>query len=127
MDSKNYDNMIEWKSELAFSLTHRQSLYSSSFSPDFFILLKSLFLDDNTVNKEWKSWVKVNQNIQQIVDRPFLTKRGSAINLAVTGFFFRGDSLSVSGEATIRRYSEHMILRSKLITCSEHRTSYNNC
>jgi len=44
--------MIEIKLALAISLTHGQSLYSPSFSPDFFILLKSLFLDDDTVHKE---------------------------------------------------------------------------
>lgn len=52
----NYD-MIIWSRESHYwpiSLTHRQSLYSSSFSSDFFILLKSLFLNDNTAHKQWR-------------------------------------------------------------------------
>jgi len=73
--------MIIWSRESHYwslSLTHRQSLYSSSFSPDFFILLKSLFLDDNTAHKEWRElgFEKSKYNRNKMSIDPFGIQEG---------------------------------------------------
>ena len=72
--------MIIWSRESHYrplSLTHRQSLYSSSFSSDFFILLKSLFLDDNTAQKEWRELgFEKSNNRNKISSDPFGIQEG---------------------------------------------------
>ena len=73
--------MIIWSRESHYrplSLTHGQSLYSSSFSPHFFILLKSLFLDDNTAHKEWRElgFEKSKYNRNKISIDPFGIQEG---------------------------------------------------